>query len=55
MNNKTPNEVFKYNDDQIARHLLVTDKVHNQKINKSVPFDDGDKVSILEKKEKFGK
>ena len=53
LNNKTPNEVFKDNDDQIARH--ITDKVHNQRIYKSVPFDDGDKVRILEKKEKFDK
>ena len=53
LNNKTPNQVFKDNDDQIARHL--NDSVHNQKIYKSVPFSDGDKVRILEKKEKFDK
>jgi hypothetical protein len=28
LNNKTPNEVFKDNDDQIARHL--NDSAHNQ-------------------------
>ena len=53
LDNKTPNQVFKDNDDQIARHL--NDSVHNQKVYKSVPFDTGDKVRILEKKEKFDK
>ena len=53
LNHKTPNQVFKDNDDQIARHL--NDSLHNQQIYKSVPFDDGDKVRILEKKEKFDK
>jgi hypothetical protein len=51
LDNKTPNEVFKDNDDQIARHL--NDSMHNQAIYKSVSFNDGDKVRILEKKEKF--
>ena len=53
LDNKTPNQVFKDNDDQIARHL--NDSVHNQNVYKSVPFDTGDKVRILEKKEKFDK
>ncbi len=53
LNNKTPTQVFKDNDDQIARHL--NDSLHNQQIYKSVPFNDGDKVRILEKKEKFDK
>ena len=53
LDNKTPNQVFKDNDDQIARHL--NDSVHNQKVYKSVPFDTGDKVRILEKKGKFDK
>ena len=53
LNNKTPNEVFKDNDDQIARHL--NDSAHNQRVYQSVPFNDGDKVRILEKKEKFDK
>jgi hypothetical protein len=42
LNNKTPNQIFKDNDDQIARHL--NDSLHNQQIYKSVPFNDGDKV-----------
>ena len=29
--------------------------MHNQKVYKSVPFNDGDNVRILEKKEKFDK
>ena len=49
LGNKTPNQVFKDNDDQIARHL--NDSVHNQKIYKTVPFNSGDQVRILEKKE----
>ena len=53
LNNKTPNQVVKDNDDQITRHL--NDSVHNQQVYKSVPFDIGDKVRILEKKEKFDK
>ncbi len=53
LNNKTPNQVFKDNDDQIASHL--NDSLHNQQIYKSVPFDDGGKIRILEKKEKFNK
>ena len=51
--NKTPNQVFKDNDDQITRHL--NDSVHNQQVYKSVPFDTGDKVRILEEKAKFDK
>ncbi len=53
LNNKTPNQVFKDNDDQIARHLK--DSVHNQQVYKTVPFNSGDQVRILEKKEKIDK
>ena len=53
LDNKTPNQVFKDNDDQIARHL--NDSVHNQQVYKTVPFNSGDQVRILEKKEKFDK
>ena len=53
LKNKTPNEVFKDNDDQMTRYL--NDSVHNQQVYKSVPFDTGDKVRILEQKEKFDK
>ncbi len=53
LDNKTPNQVFKDNDDQITRHL--NDSVRNQQIFKSVPSDTGDKVRILEEKGKFDK
>jgi hypothetical protein len=53
LNYKTPTQLFKDNDDQITRHL--NDSLQNQQIYKSVPFSDGDKVRILEKKEKFDK
>ena len=53
MKNKTPNQVYKDNDAQTARHL--NDSVHNQQVYKTVPFDTGDKVRILEKKENFDK
>jgi len=53
LKNKTPNQVYKDNDDQTARHL--NDTAHNQAIYKSVPFNDGEKVRILEQKEKFDK
>jgi hypothetical protein len=53
LNNKTPNQVFKDNDDQMVRH--INDSVHNQQVYKSVPFDSGHKVRILEQKEKFDK
>ena len=53
LDNKTPNQVFKDNDDQMARHL--NDTAHNQAIYQSVPFKDGEKVRILEQKEKFDK
>ena len=36
LDNKTPNQVFKDNDDQITRHL--NDSVHNQEVYKTVPF-----------------
>jgi hypothetical protein len=53
LNNKTPNQVFKDNDNQMTRH--INDSVHNQQVYKSVPFDSGQKVRILEQKEKFDK
>ena len=53
LKNKTPNQVYKDNDDQTARHL--NDTAHNQAIYKSVPFNDGEKVRILEEKGKFDK
>jgi hypothetical protein len=53
LNNKSPNQVFKDNDDQITRH--IHDSLHNQQVYKTVPFDTGDKVRILEQKEKFDK
>ena len=53
LKNKTPNQVYKDNDDQMTRHL--NDSVHNQQVYKSVPFNDGDKVRILEEKGKFDK
>ena len=53
LKNKTPKQVFKDNDDQMARHL--NDSVHNKKKYQSVPFKDGEKVRILEQKEKFDK
>jgi transposase InsO family protein len=40
LKNKTPNQVYKDNDDQTARHL--NDTAHNQAIYKSVPFNDGE-------------
>jgi hypothetical protein len=51
LKNKTPNQVYKDNDDQTARYL--SDRMYNQKVYQSVPFNDGDKVRILEKKEKI--
>ena len=53
LKNRSPNQVFKDNDDQIARHL--NDSAHNQQVYKSVPFESGQKVRILEQKEKFDK
>ena len=53
LKNKTPNQVYKDNDAQTARHL--NDTAHNQAIYKSVPFNDGEKVRILEEKGKFDK
>ncbi len=48
LNNKSPNQVFQDNDDQITKHL--NDSVHNQQVYTTVPFDTGDKVRILELK-----
>ena len=53
LNNKTPNQVFKDNDNQIARYL--NDSVHNQDIYKTVPFKPSDNVRILEDKGEFAK
>ena len=53
LKNKTPNQVYKDNDAKTARHL--NDTAHNQVIYKSVPFNDGEKVRILEEKGKFDK
>jgi hypothetical protein len=53
LNNKSPNQVFKDNDDQMTRHII--DSLHNQQVYKSDPFDSGGKVRILEQKEKFDK
>jgi hypothetical protein len=36
---------------QITRH--INDSIHNQQVYKTAPFDTGDKVRILEKKEKI--
>ena len=53
LKNKSPNQVFKDSDDQMIRH--VNDSAHNQQVYKSVPFDSGQKVRILEQKAKFDK
>ena len=53
LNNKTPNQVFKDNDNQIARHL--NDTVHNEQVYKTIPFKPSDKVRILEDKGEFAK
>jgi hypothetical protein len=53
LSNKNPDQVFKDNDDQITRH--INDSVHNRHVWKTVPFDTGDKVRILEEKENFDK
>jgi hypothetical protein len=50
LNNKSPNQVFKDNDDQMTRHL--NDSVHNQQECKSAPYDSGKKSpSIRAKRE----
>ena len=53
LKNRSPNQVFKDNDDQIARHL--SDTVHNHNIYKSIPFKENDKVRVIEGKGKFDK
>ena len=53
LNNKTPNQVYKDNDNQTARHL--NDTVHNEQIYKSIPFSASDKVRVLEDKDTFAK
>ena len=53
LNNKTPNEVFKDNDEQSLRHFK--DSIHNQLIYKDIPFNPSDKVRILEDKGEFAK
>jgi hypothetical protein len=49
LKNKKSNQIFKYNDDQIASYL--NDIMHNHQAHQLVPFDTGDKVRILEKNE----
>jgi hypothetical protein len=49
LDNKPPNQVLKDNDDPMARH--INDSIHNQQVYKTVPFDTGDKVRKLERKE----
>ena len=53
LQNKTPNQVYNDIENQTARH--IKDSLHNQQIYEKVPFDEGQKVRILEKKEKFDK
>jgi hypothetical protein len=53
LKNRTPNQVFKDNDDQMTRQL--NDSAHNQKVYQSVPFKDGEKVRLLEQKKKIDK
>ena len=53
LKNKTPNEVYNNHDNQLARHL--NDTLHNHNIYKSIPFNENDKVRILEDKGKFDK
>jgi hypothetical protein len=48
LNNKSPNQVFKDNDDQLARHVTDSIMMHNQRIYQSVQFEEGQKVTILE-------
>ncbi len=55
LSNKTPNQVFKDNDDQMTTWRYINDSVHNQQVYTRVPFNRGDKVRILEQKEKFDK
>ncbi len=51
--NKNPNQVFKDNDDQMTRH--INDSLRNQQVYTTVPFNTGDKVRIIEQKEKIDK
>jgi hypothetical protein len=53
LQNKTPNQVYNDIENQTARH--ITDSLHNQQIYEKVPFDEGQKVRVLEQKEKFDK
>ncbi len=39
LDNKTPNQVFKDDDDQMTRH--INDSVHNQQVYKTVPLIQG--------------
>ncbi len=51
LNNKTPNQVFEDNDDQQERHMNDSLSLHNQRTYQSVPFEEGQKVRISERKE----
>jgi hypothetical protein len=53
LQNKTPNQVYNDIENQTARH--IKDSLHNQQIYEKVPFDEGQKVRVLEQKEKFDK
>ena len=53
LQNKTPNQVFKDNDNQKIRHFI--DSMHNQKVYETVPFNASDQVRILEDKGQFDK
>ena len=48
LQNKTPNQVFKDNDNQRIRFL--TDSIHNQSIYQTIPFNASDQVRVLEDK-----
>ena len=53
LQNKTPNQVFKDNDNQRIRFL--TDSIHNQSIYQTIPFNASDQVRVLEDKGIFDK
>ena len=53
LQNKTPTQVFKDNDNQKIRHFI--DSMHNQKVYETVPFNASDQVRILEDKGQFDK
>ena len=53
LQNKSPNQVFKDNDNQKIRHFI--DSMHNQKVYETVPFNASDQVRVLEDKGIFDK